>query len=121
MTGAHAMLSAITRPPRAGVRFIRGSIARRRIARTLLGYSGLLMLAIIVLHLSQSPGIDALALGFAFPGAGFLTWTLADGSTSGLALMLCAGSLVLFFAALVLWLATGNVVLPGAVWIGSAL
>jgi hypothetical protein len=121
MTGAHALPSAIARLPRAGVRFIRGSRARRRIAMTVLGYAGLLTLAIIVLHLSRRPDIDALALGITFPGAGFLSWTLPDGSASGLALVLCAGSLALFLAALVLWLATGNVVLPAAIWIGAAL
>jgi hypothetical protein len=53
MTDAHATPSAIAQPPRAGRRFMRRSIARRRIARTVLAYAGLLMLAIIVVHLSR--------------------------------------------------------------------
>jgi hypothetical protein len=120
MTAPHALPSPVARP-RAGTRFIRRSIARRRVAQTVLAYAGLLLQAIIVVHLSQRADIDALALGTAFPGAGFLTWTLPDGSASASGLALCAGSLALFLAALVLWFTTGNVVLPGAVWVGAAL
>ena len=109
MTGAHGAL------------FICRSIARRRIAQTVLGYASLLTLALVVVHLSQRLDIAALALGIAFPGAGFLTWIMPDGSASGFALLLCAGSVALFLAALVLWFATGNVVLPGVVWIGAAV
>jgi hypothetical protein len=115
------MLSPVTQPPRAGTLFIGRSLARRRIARTVLGYAGLLTLAMVVVHLIQRRDIAALALGMTFPGAGFLTWTMPDGSASGLALTLCAGSIALFLAALVLWFATGNVVLPGVIWIGAAV
>jgi hypothetical protein len=86
-----------------------------------LGYAGVLALATVVVHASTRPAIDALALGLAFPGAGFLAWTVPAGSPSALALALCAGSAVLFLMALVLWFATGNVLLPGIVWIGAAV
>jgi hypothetical protein len=119
MTGAHGIL--IAQPSRAGPRFASRSIARRRIARTMLGYVGVLTLAIVVIHVSRRPGVEALFLGIAFPGAGFLAWTTPEGSACGLALALCAGSAALFLAALVLWFATGNVVLPGLVWIGAAV
>ena len=121
MTGARGMPSPITRPPRAGALVIGPSMARRRIAQTGLGYAGLLTLATVVIHLSKRPDIEALALGIAFPGAGFLTWTMPDGSASGFALALCAGSVVLVLAALVLWFASGNVVLPVVVWVGAAV
>src|SRR5262249_9702627 len=117
MTDAQGMLSSIAEARRAGASVMRESIARRRIVRTALGYAGLLTLAIVVVHLGARPDVAALALGTAFPGAGFLAWTMPDGSASGLALALCAGSAALFLAALVLWFATGNVVLPGVVWI----
>jgi linalool dehydratase/isomerase-like protein len=121
MTAAHGMRSPIAQPTHTGLLFVGGSIARRRIARTVLGYAALLMLATVVIHLSRRPDIAALALGTAFPGAGFLAWTMSHGSAPAFALLLCAGSIALFLAALVLWFATGNVVLPGVVWIGAAV
>ena len=119
MTDAHA--PSLTVPPRARALFPRPSIARRRIAQTVLGYAGVLTLAIVIVCLNRRPEVDALVLGITFPGAGFLLWTMPDGSLPALALGLCAGSLALFLMALTLWFATGNVVLPGVVWIGAAI
>src|SRR5262249_45283389 len=85
MTDAQGMLS-IAEARRVGASVMRGSIARRRIVRTALGYAGLLTLAIVVVHLGARPDVAALALGTAFPGAGFLAWTMPDGSASGVAL-----------------------------------
>ena len=56
MTGAHGAL------------FVCRSLARRRIAQTVLGYAGLLTLAMVVVHLSRRLDIAALALGIDVPG-----------------------------------------------------
>jgi hypothetical protein len=62
---------------------------------------------------------QAFALGLAFPGAGFLQW-MAEGQAL-LSLVAFAGILSLFALALIIWFATGNIVLPPLVWIGAAI
>lgn len=61
----------------------------------------------------------ALALGLALPGAGFLQWA-AEGQIV-LSLIIFAGISSLFALALIIWFATGNILLPPLVWIGAAL
>ncbi|HWU72689.1 MAG TPA: hypothetical protein VN137_04340, partial [Sphingomonas sp.] len=89
-----------------------GSAQRQR--RTWLAYSLLCMLALGL----YGVGDGALALGLAFPGAGFLHWVV--GGQSAWAIALCVTSLGLFGAALVAWFATGNVLLPPLVWLAAA-
>lgn len=67
---------------------------------------------------SASDGIRAAMLGTVVPGGGVLQW-LAGGQVLVILLLFCAGFLV-FIGALVLWLATGNVVAPIAAWAGLA-
>jgi Linalool dehydratase/isomerase len=97
------------------------SIARWRAARTALLYAGLLLLSIWLVHASGRPDVHALALGLALPGGGFLAWAAADALSMSLGVALVAASALLFLAALGLWFATGNLVLPAIVWLGTAI
>jgi hypothetical protein len=109
-------------PPRQVGNGERGpSIARWRAARTALLYAGFLLVSIWLVHASGRPDVHALALGLALPGGGFLTWAAADSSSMSLGVVLAAASALFFLAALGLWFATGNVVLPAIVWLGSAI
>ena len=97
------------------------SIARGRAAQTALLYAGLLVFALGLVLASSRLDIKSLALGLAFPGGGFLAWTEFNAITAPTGFLLCASSGVFFVVALVLWFATGNVVLPTTVWLGAAL
>jgi Linalool dehydratase/isomerase len=96
------------------------SFARRRRLHTVLAYAAVLLLAAGFVSFGGSPSLRSLGLGLAFPGGGFLCWVTPDASVTVVGLQLCFASLVLFGGGLVLWIATGNVVLPVAVWLGSA-
>jgi hypothetical protein len=65
--------------------------------------------------------VHALALGLAVPGGGFLAWAAHDPSSMLPGIVLAATSAAAFLAALALWFATGNVVLPAIAWLGSAV
>jgi linalool dehydratase/isomerase-like protein len=97
------------------------SIARRRTTRVTLLYAGVVLLTTWLLHISGRPDVHALALGLAVPGGGFLAWATVDAWSMSLGIALAAASAVVFLGALGLWFATGNVVLPAIVWLGSAV
>jgi len=98
----------------AGLAF---TFSARRQRRTLLAYALLCALAVGLRSIGEDR-VDALALGLAFPGAGFLHWA---GDGQGVwALILFVASFGLFGAALAAWFATGNVVLPPSVWLAAA-
>ncbi|WP_066809151.1 hypothetical protein [Sphingomonas asaccharolytica] len=94
------------------------SSSARRQRRALLGYSLFCTLALGLRAIGDN-AIDALALGLAFPGVGFLHW--ADGGQTVWVLGLFVMSLGMFGAALATWFATGNVVLPPLVWLAAAV
>jgi hypothetical protein len=71
-----------------------------------------LSLACLVVPFGSKPA--AAALGVMVPGAGFLQW--AAGSQILLAVGWASAGFALFFAALILWFATGNLVAPIATW-----
>jgi hypothetical protein len=89
----------------------------QRQRRALLGYS-LLCASALGLRMIGDNAIDALALGLAFPGTGFLHW--ADGGQSVWVIALFVMSLGMFGAALATWFATGNVMLPPLLWLAAA-
>ena len=105
----------ITEPRRVTKGSVGHSTLRRRTAQTTLLYAGLLVLAIGLVLASSRPDVQALALGVAIPGGGFLA------QATPLGVSLFAASAVTFVVALGLWFATGNVVLPVIVWLGSAI
>jgi hypothetical protein len=89
----------------------------QRQRRALLAYSLLCASAIGLCAIGNSE-VDAFALGLAFPGAGFLHW--AEGGQSAWAIVLIVVFLGIFGAALAIWFATGNVVLPPLLWLAAA-
>lgn len=102
---------------RSGAVLVFTNSAQRQ-RRALLAYSLFCMLA-LGLRVIGGNATDALALGLAFPGTGFLHW--ADGGQSVWAIALFVMSLGMFGAALVTWFATGNVVLPPLLWFAAAV
>jgi hypothetical protein len=55
------------------------------------------------------------------PGGGFLAWADPGNPHAPWAVGLSAAAVVIFVAALAIWFATGNVLLPVAAWFGTAL
>ena len=102
---------------RSGAGLVFTNSAQRQ-RRALLGYS-LLCASALGLRMIGDNAIDALALGLAFPGTGFLHW--ADGGQSVWAMALFVMSLGMFGAALATWFATGIVVLPPLLWFAAAV
>ena len=110
--------SILTFPDRG---HIWGAVARRRLLRTLAIYGAVYVVASLILLGADGHGAHAFALGLILPGGGFLNWA-APGSTSFLPHVLIAiVSLLGFVGALAIWFATGNAVLPLAVWLGTAI
>ena len=96
-----------------------GPRTRARLQRLLIVYAIVVCLAIL-LQVAADARVQAFGLGLAFPGAGFLRWIGADGSQSGLALLLMLGAAGSFALALVVWFGTGNILLPPVTWLASA-
>src|SRR5215475_11961385 len=90
---------------------------RRQLSVTCL--YGLICLVSLNLSLQLTdPEARAFGLGLAYPGAGFLQW--AANGQGFVALAGLAAALLLFAFAVLVWFATGNVLLPPLVWIGAA-
>ena len=98
-----------------------GPLTRRRIARLFLIYLALFLLGLAVARAARDPQWQAFGLGLMFPGGGFLahadlqTW---DGAAH---VAVAAAAFALFVGALLLWFATGNVIVPPLVWLLAAL
>lgn len=71
-------------------------------------------LSLLCLILPLGSKLVAVALGIIVPGAGFLQWAAGDQLLFAVGWVLAG--LALFFAALILWFATGNLVAPIATW-----
>ena len=101
--------------------FLNGPITRVRQKRTFWTF-GLTCLLSIGVNLATHDGpLVGFALGLSFPGAGFLHWAGPDSATQGLALLYALAAGFAFLLALLLWFATGNVLLLPLVWGGAAL
>ncbi|MFD0985763.1 linalool dehydratase/isomerase domain-containing protein [Methyloligella solikamskensis] len=70
---------------------------------------------------ADSASIAAFGLGLAFPGAGFLAPDLVGIDTLFETGCYVVAAAALFSGALVLWLATGNVIAPPVTWLGTAM
>lgn len=96
------------------------TLTQRRALGSIAVYTGLLATAVLLNAIATSPALRAFALGLTAPGAGFLPWAGAPAGAS-FAIASLATALALFGVALILRFATGNVVLPPVVWLGSAI
>ncbi|MDX1696131.1 MAG: hypothetical protein R3208_20360 [Ketobacteraceae bacterium] len=97
-----------------------GPVTKARLQRTLMIY-GLLFLMGNGLALSGNGQLAALGLGITFPGAGFLVHATGDWTNILIHAGFFMGTLVAFVISLFLWVATGNLLAPLALWTGSAL
>ena len=87
-------------------------MAERRQVRCVISYACMYAIGLSLVLLFENSVIKAAALGFVLPGGGFLAL-----SAFGLFCLVA----IAFAIALFLWFATGNVILPIFVWIGSLL
>ncbi|WP_342244603.1 linalool dehydratase/isomerase domain-containing protein [Pseudomonas sp. OTU5201] len=99
---------AISKSERAGP----VSLKRQRLVSTL--YFSAVILGLLPWLLDMSAFWQASGLGLWFPGAGFL-------AVGGWSLLLLPVTLLLFAVAVFAWFATGIVIAPPLVWVGSAL
>lgn len=95
------------------------TLTQRHALGTITLYGAVLSCGAAVHACFPATTIKALTLGLIAPGLGFLSWSGASVAYS-FALMLFASTLALFGVALILWFATGNVILAPAVWLGTA-
>lgn len=89
-----------------------GPVTKKRLLRLLGFYISFLVLGSALVFLTESHFLQTLGLGLMLPGGGFL----ADKS---IIFALLSG--VAFFAALVIWFGTGNVLAPPFLWLLTAL
>jgi hypothetical protein len=88
----------------------------RRQRQLAIAYAAVVVtLSLACLSVPIGSKLAAAALGVMVPGTGFLQW--AAGSQILLAVGWASAGLALFFAALILWFATGNLVAPMATWV----
>lgn len=99
----------------------RSEVTRARQSRSMALYACCFALATGLVTASARPSIEALALGLIVPGGGFLFWAGPGNPMQVLAIGLFAVSLLVFLVAVTIWFATGNVLLPLAVWLVAAL
>jgi hypothetical protein len=90
-----------------------GPITRARLRRTTLIYLALAVLGALPTLMGAAPTWQAAGLGLWFPGAGFL-------AVGDWALLLVPIAFGLFAVAVFVWFATGAVLLPPLVWLGSS-
>lgn len=97
-----------------------GPVTRGHLRRTLARY---LVLFVIgnALTLFSNAHLAAFGLGVTFPGAGFLLYATGELASTAFHVALFLGTVFAFVISLFLWVATGNLLAPLTVWIGSAL
>jgi hypothetical protein len=91
-----------------------GPVTRKRLARTAVLYLACCLIGWIPVIAGSPPRWRAVGLGLFAPGAGFL---YADQLVT---IVYAVITVVLFYVAFVVWFATGNILAPLAVWLGSA-
>ena len=96
-----------------------GPITRVKQMRVLIGYSLLWLIGGLFVLLAPSPEMQTFGLGLFLPGLGFLPNFLAGFDVGSFMLLLAGGAT--FALSLVIWFATGNVILPCVTWLGLAL
>ncbi len=98
-----------------------GPVTRRRLVRLGAAYGVLFLLGTAIAHAGDSAAWHALGLGLLLPGGGFLLHADVESAMGMTHAALAAGAMLLFLAAAVLWLATGNVLAPPLAWLLAAV
>ena len=97
-----------------------GPKTRWRLRRSLMIYATVFVIGLVFAWGSSSAPLQSFGLGLIMPGGGFLLWATGEGFHFASHIALFVAALSMFVASLVLWFATGNVLLPPLVWIGNA-
>lgn len=84
-------------------------------------YIAMCALAFGLFNAFESAAIKAFALGLLAPGAGMLFWAGSENPSQLLAVLSALIICGFFAASIVVWIGTGNILLPPIVWIGGAL
>lgn len=98
-----------------------GPATRFRLARLALIYSSLYLSGLLLIHSATTPGWRAFGLGLMLPGGGFLAYTTGDPLQIAIHVALTLCGLLAFGLGLVVWFATGNVLVPPLVWLLAAV
>jgi len=107
----------LTLPDRHG---LNGPITRRRLVRLLLIYIAFYAIGQLFFQFASTAPWQAFGLGLMAPGGGFMAYA-GIACWQGIAHLFLAGfAFMLFMAAVLLWFATGNVLLPPLIWIMMA-
>ena len=97
-----------------------GPVTKSRLQLTLMKYVVLFLLGNCLAMLPNAQ-LASLGLGMTFPGAGFLLHAGGDWANALVHAGLFLGTVFAFVVSLFLWVATGNLIAPLMVWIGSAV
>jgi hypothetical protein len=96
-----------------------GPVTVRRMMRAALVYLAVFLIGLVLMHATNTR-VQGFGLGLMAPGAGFLLYAGVPDAFGGWHASLAAASVLVFALSLLLWFATGNVLAPPAVWLGSA-
>jgi Linalool dehydratase/isomerase len=83
-------------------------------------YAAVFLVGLVLVWSTSLAPLHSFGLGLIMPGGGFLLWVTGEGFHFASHIVLFITALSAFIASLVLWFATGNVLLPPLVWIGNA-
>lgn len=97
-----------------------GGTLRAKQVQVLSAYVSVLAGAVCLATFIDHPPVTAFSLGMMLPGGGFLTWASPLHPLQTVALGLFGFSVLAFLLSLVIWFATGNVILPAVLWIALA-
>ena len=97
-----------------------GPVTKSRLQLTFMKYLVLFLIGNCLAILPNAQ-LASLGLGITFPGAGFLLHAGGDWANALVHAGLFFGTVFAFVVALFLWVATGNLIAPLLVWIGSAV
>jgi hypothetical protein len=96
-----------------------GPITRAKQWRLLRYYTLLAAIGVGLILMVPMAAVQTFGLGLLLPGLGFLPTIFAQGDAGAMLMLLAV--IATFGAALVIWFATGNVILPCLTWLGLAV
>lgn len=97
------------------------SVSRKHQLYSVSLYLILTFLTTVFIQLMDNQSLKTLALGFYFPGAGFLYWVGYENPDQVMYLAAIVLTFSIFTLTLIFWVATGNVLFPFLIWIGAAI
>ncbi len=108
-----ATRGVLTSTPTPDLRWSPGPVTARRNRLTIMLYLVVAFLGLVPLLVAARPSWQAVGVGLWLPGGGFV-------AAGGWATLLFPLTVALFLAAIFAWFASGMVIAPIAIWLGSA-